>query len=88
MNKYDFIRQFRARTDMTPKQYHQEQRARISRNLLKDTDLSIREIAERVGFSDSRELIRLFHRTVGMTPSQWRAGEYEEFFENLNERNL
>jgi len=81
MNKYDFIKQFRARTDMTPKQYYLEQRARISRNLLKSTDLSVREIAERVGFADTKGLVALFRQTMNMTPSEFRKGNYEEFFE-------
>ena len=42
--------------------------------LLKDTDLKVREIAERVGYSDPDYFIRKFRKLRGKNPTQYRNG--------------
>jgi AraC-like DNA-binding protein len=41
--------------------------------LLKNTDLSISEIAVAVGFEDSNYFSRAFKRSYGLTPREHRA---------------
>ena len=40
--------------------------------LLDSTDLKIYEIAEKVGYTDTRYFSELFQRICGKTPSQYR----------------
>jgi AraC-like DNA-binding protein len=49
--------------------------ARIAavRSLLADTDLKLEAIARQVGCASASQLVRLFRRCVGETPSQFRA---------------
>ena len=44
-----------------------------AQNLLLATDLSVKEIAFRVGFGDEKYFLRLFRAQVGATPKQYRA---------------
>lgn len=71
-SKYYFIRQFHARTGFTPKEYLANLRFDKSKELLLKTNISVKEIAEHVGFSDSRNLIKLYQKKLGLTPSQFR----------------
>lgn len=43
-----------------------------ARNLLQETDLSIPQIAETVGFTTGSYLIQVFREEVGMTPAKYR----------------
>lgn len=71
-DKFYFIRQFHALTGFTPKEYQNELRLNEALSLLKNTDLSVTAIANKVGFSDSRGLIALIKRRKGCSPSQLR----------------
>jgi two-component system response regulator YesN len=50
-------------------------RLRHACELLRATNLSVYEIAERCGYKDYFYFARLFKRTLGITPSQYRSGE-------------
>ena len=43
--------------------------------LLRHTDLSIYEIADRLGFQSATFFTRFFHRETGITPKEYRLGE-------------
>ena len=43
--------------------------------LLRHTNLSIYEIADRLGFQSSTSFTRFFHRETGITPKEYRLGE-------------
>ncbi len=42
------------------------------RQLLRDTDLSIKQVAHRAGFHQVEYMTRVFHREVGQTPARYR----------------
>ena len=44
--------------------------------LLRHTDLSIYEIADRLGFQSATFFTRFFHRETGVTPKEYRAGNH------------
>ena len=71
-DKFYFIRQFHALTGFTPKEYQNELRLNEALSLLKNTDLSVTAIANKVGFPDSRGLIALIKSRKGCAPSQLR----------------
>ncbi len=63
---------FRQEMGITPITYLRRYRIRQACELLKDTDLSITEVAMAVGFSESAHFTRTFHREVGLTPRAYR----------------
>jgi AraC family transcriptional activator of pobA len=50
-----------------------ERRMAQARRLLVETDLTVGEIASRVGYADPGYFTRLFRRMHGVTPLGWRA---------------
>ncbi len=65
-------RQFRAATGTTVKSYATALRLEQARTLLRDPALSIEAVAERCGFSDARQLRRLWQSRFMSSPSQAR----------------
>jgi AraC family transcriptional activator of pobA len=63
----------RRRTGRTVQEWIIERRMAEARSLLSDTELSVSEIARRVGMSDPGYFSRLFRRTHGTSPRQWRS---------------
>lgn len=51
------------------------QRITLSKELLINTDLSIKAIAEKVGYSDISYFSKVFKRQVGCSPLQYRKRE-------------
>lgn len=50
-----------------------ERRIQRARHLLRVGDLSLKEIAAAVGFSDQAHMTRMFRAKLGMTPGQYRS---------------
>ena len=63
----------RRRTGRTVQEWIIECRMAEARSLLSDTEMPVGEIARRVGMSDPGYFSRLFRRTHGTTPRQWRG---------------
>jgi AraC family transcriptional regulator, transcriptional activator of pobA len=63
----------RRRTGRTVQEWIIERRMADARSLLSDTELSVGEIARRVGMSDPGYFSRQFRRTHGTSPRQWRG---------------
>lgn len=53
--------------------YALEVRMRRARELLRDTDMSVREIAERVGYRKPPQFCKTFRRQHGQSPSRYRG---------------
>jgi CheY-like chemotaxis protein len=65
---------FRQELGVTPMAYLRRYRIRQACELLKNTNLSITQVAAAVGFSESAHFSRTFQREVGMTPRAYRRG--------------
>jgi AraC-like DNA-binding protein len=63
----------RRRTGRTVQEWIIERRMAEARKLLMDNDITIQEAARRVGISDPGYFSRLFRRTHGMSPRDWRG---------------
>ncbi len=63
---------FRQELSVTPVKYLQRYRVNQAKQLLKNTDKTITDIALSVGFSDSGYFSRIFHREVGISPENFR----------------
>ena len=57
---------------LTPREEIQRVRINRIRELLRETDLSIGEIADRTGFAYGEYLAAVFKRETGMTPTEFR----------------
>jgi AraC family transcriptional regulator len=74
LSPYHFARQFKASTGLPPHQYVITRRVERARHLLQGAkDLTLAEVAARVGFSDQSQLTLHFKRLVGVTPGQFRT---------------
>ena len=76
LSKYHFTRLFRKSTNMTPLNYLTMIRIDKALELLRLTQSPIEEIAELVGYSNGNYFSKVFHKRVGMSPSQFRESKY------------
>lgn len=67
-----YTRIFRAVTGRSPRALIQMARLDRARQLMRESPLSLSEIAEQTGYSDVFQFSRLFKRQMGMAPSVWR----------------
>lgn len=70
---YSYLRQhLRRLTGMAPQAYITRLRCEAARTLLSDTDLTVKEIAARIGIKDAFTFSRTFKRCMGTSPLQYR----------------
>lgn len=74
MSPFHFSRLFKRSLDISPYQYLLHQRIERAKELLKQTDRSIMEIAFCCGFNSHSHLTKQFRQLTGVTPSVYRAG--------------
>nr|WP_091373814.1 helix-turn-helix domain-containing protein [Actinokineospora alba] len=64
----------KAATGRTPARLVREARTHEAKRLLVKTDLTVRQIAARVGFADPAYFCRFFRRETGVSPGEFRRG--------------
>ena len=74
-NKFTLMRQFKNEYGMTVIRYRAEKRIAEARRLLSVTNMTVRMIAEHLGFSDVYVFSRAFKRSVGISPIYYRRKE-------------
>lgn len=72
MSRSHFHDVFRIQTGQTPYQYVMTRRLDRARELLRDTDTAVAEIAAQVGFTSQSALTNAFRKHLGVTPGQVR----------------
>lgn len=72
VSREHLTRVFREQTSQTPYQYIRRQKMLLAARLLKETDLSQKQIASRLGYGDPAQLSRTFKTVMHMTPSAFR----------------
>jgi transcriptional regulator GlxA family with amidase domain len=80
-------RRFRAATGTSPRNYWQRQRALLAKQLLENTNLTISEIAYRVGYQDAGHFARIFRREVSIAPSEYRQTVRAKLFRSVRSPN-
>lgn len=73
LSDYHFIRIFKKQTGFTPHEYVLNTRMNMARYLLKNSELSVKDICFSTGFSCESVFCSAFKRMEGMTPVQYRA---------------
>ncbi|MBQ9131726.1 MAG: helix-turn-helix transcriptional regulator [Clostridia bacterium] len=68
-----FSRMFKQKFGSSLTDYVRRRRVLLATQLLADTDLSVDEVIERVGFSDRSAFYHSFSKEMGMTPAEYRA---------------
>lgn len=63
---------FRKETGLTFSEYLHNYRLKMSRKWLAETDMTVKEIAERLQYMNSQNFIRSFRKHENMTPGQYR----------------
>lgn len=74
MSRSNLMRVFRKATGQPPIEYLIRLRVQRAMELLRQTSLSVTEIALEVGFNDSNYFTRCFRKAAGQTPRQYRQG--------------
>ncbi len=67
-----FLRRFKASTGRRPIEYVQHLRIGKARELLEFTKRPVDQVAWAVGYEDAAAFRKLFHRTMGLTPGEYR----------------
>ena len=80
LNEQYFIRFFKASIGSSPLDYINAYRIERAKEALRNTDEKVYEIAERCGFHNIGNFIRLFRSSCGVTPKRYRklSGEGEK----------
>ena len=68
-------RRFKTAVGVAPQRHLMDLRMGHALTLLSSTDLLVREVAFLCGFADAGYFTRLFHRSQGLTPNQYRLEE-------------
>ena len=73
MSTRTFNRRFKAALGVSPLDFLQEIRINTAKDLLKTSNLSINEIADRVGYQDTGFFTTLFKKQLAITPISYRT---------------
>jgi AraC family transcriptional regulator len=73
LSRMHFASQFRQATGQRPHEFLLRRRIQRAEELMKDTAMSIVEIALTVGFQTQAHFTTVFKRFVGCTPRRWRS---------------
>ena len=77
LSESTFMRRFLSVCKQTPFEYIIERRIEAAKNMLINTNATMIEIAEKVGFYDSSHLCRTFKKISGITPKEYRRMKIE-----------
>lgn len=72
LSRYDLSRRFKQRYSRTLWEHIKLLRLERSKELLRDTDKKMQEIAWLIGYKDATYFSSLFHKAYGMSPQQYR----------------
>lgn len=73
VSKFHFVRLFRAATGQAPHAYLVRLRLQCARRLLRDSELTVAEVAASCGYASAAHFGRAFARETGQTPTAYRA---------------
>jgi AraC family transcriptional regulator len=72
LSKFHFHRLFKSATGVSPSHYHTNLRMSEARRRLRETRMSVADVAYEVGYVNPSHFARLFRRETGLSPSDYR----------------
>jgi AraC-like DNA-binding protein len=69
-----FSRAFRRSMGVAPHCWLMDRRVELAKDLLRDREAPLSEVALRCGFADQSHFTRVFSRRAGVSPGAWRRG--------------
>jgi len=72
LSRFHFQRLFKAATGVSPSRYHIDLRMEEARRLLRETKMSVVDVALEVGYANPSHFARLFRRETVLSPSDYR----------------
>ena len=81
MSYSHFRKEFKKRTGTSPNQYFQNLKMKSAKNMIFSTNLPVKEICYRLGYSSPEYFTNQFRKHVGKTPMEYRRftqGKEEE----------
>lgn len=78
------IKRFFANFGVTPYDYQIQQKMFSARNMLANMNLSVKEIADALGYDDQHYFSYMFKKRCGMSPTQYRKKIRSEYSEKEN----
>ncbi len=73
MSRNAFFKLFKEKFGVTPVEYINKERIKLSKQLLSNAKNSITNVSLQCGFSDVNYFVRLFRKTEGITPGSYQA---------------
>jgi AraC family transcriptional regulator len=72
LSRFHFQRLFKAATGVSPSHYQINLRMNEARRLLRETKMSVVDVALEIGYANPSHFARLFRRETGLSPSDYR----------------
>jgi AraC family transcriptional regulator, arabinose operon regulatory protein len=76
LSKFHFSKKFKELTDTSPIQHFINMKMQYACSSLDNSNETIKQIAESLGYSDPYYFSRLFKKTIGMSPKQYRDSRF------------
>lgn len=76
MSTSNFYKKFKNTFGETPIEYLNAERIKFAKKMIRNSNKQIVEIASLAGFNSSSYFNRIFKKTVGITPNQYRLSKY------------
>jgi len=74
LSRFHLARRFKTSFGAPPHQYITARRVEFARHLLRDSTLSVNDVAQASGFASAGPFIKAFRQSLGTTPSVYRRG--------------
>ncbi|MFV0470258.1 MAG: response regulator, partial [Dysgonomonas sp.] len=78
MSRANLYRKIKTATNLSPLEYVKTIRLQVASKMLKETDLSVTEISERVGFNSLINFSASFKKHYGLSPTKYAATNKQE----------
>ena len=72
LSKFHFERLFKTAVGISPSRYQINMRINLARRLLRETKMSVVDVALEVGYTNPSHFAQLFRRETGLSPSEYR----------------